>query len=132
MTDRHAEQASSGDSLRRHALTPHGVALVSLWLVTAGGVTLMLIQGVRDTGEYSTLRYVLQISYVVALLWYLLLTGPRVNQVADTTPQDLSGRKYRVWLPVVAVGLVLAQTWSPKTAATSCFSSSWLRPCGSS
>jgi hypothetical protein len=90
--------------------TPHQIALIILWLVTTIAMTAMLMQGVRGTNRFSTVRYTLHAVYAVSLLWYLIRSGPSVNQLPELNPQVLPRWRYGAWIPVLGIALMFALT----------------------
>jgi hypothetical protein len=83
---------------------------MATWVVVTGAVVVMLLYGVRATDQYGAVRYLLQASYVVALLWYLGRTGPSANQLPEIGPQVLPRWRYGAWVPVLGIALMLALT----------------------
>ena len=89
---------------------PHRLALMTMWLVTTGALVAMLLLGVRDTGRFRVARDVLQVAYVVALLWYLGRTGPALSELPALEPLLLPRRSIGRWIPVAGVALLFAWT----------------------
>lgn len=110
MSNGPADLPPLSEAREKDPLAPHRIALMVLWVVAAGAVTLMLFQGVRHTDQYAAVRYVLQGSYVLALLWYLGRTGPSVTQLPELGPQVLPRWRYGAWVPVLGIALMLALT----------------------
>lgn len=69
-------------SREKSRLVPHRITLVVMWVVTTAAIVVMLFYNVRSTGQHKEVRYVLQVGYVAALLWYLGRSGPSVNQLS--------------------------------------------------
>jgi hypothetical protein len=89
---------------------PHRIVLIILWFVTTSAMVAMLVKGVRDTRQFSTIRYALHAAYVAVLLWYLGRTGPPVNQLPELSPQVLPRRRYGAWIPVLGILLMFTLT----------------------
>jgi hypothetical protein len=70
----------------------------------------LLCQGVRDTNQFSTARYLLHASYVAALLFHLVRSGPPVNQLPEIQPVIFPRWKHAPWIPVLVVVLILLMT----------------------
>jgi hypothetical protein len=64
-----------------------------MWLITSVSIIVMLISGVRDTGQFREVRYILHTVYVLALFWYLIRTGPSLQQLPDLPPHLLPNRR---------------------------------------
>jgi hypothetical protein len=94
--------------------TPHSLVFVIVWLVTTIATIVMLSRGVWRTGQYETVRRVLHVVYVAALLWYLVREGPSLKDLPEIEPLLLrrrpTGRRAAIgrWIPVVGVALALA------------------------
>jgi hypothetical protein len=108
MSDRSATLPLLSESRGKPWLAPHRIALMVIWLVTTATIVVMLLNDVRSTDQYKAVRYVLLVSYVAALLWYLGRTGPSVDQLPELGPQVLPRWRYGAWVPVLGVALVLA------------------------
>jgi hypothetical protein len=99
------------EGIRRAAgrWTPHGLVFVIVWLATTIALIVMLSGGVRRTGQYETARRGFHLVYVVALLWYLVRTGPSLKELPEIDPLLLRRRPaIGRWVPVVGVALALA------------------------
>jgi hypothetical protein len=81
------------------------MVLISLWLVTTTAMTAMLWQGARDTGQFSTARYLLLAAYVAALLWYLARSGPPISLLPEIRTFVFPRWRYAAWIPVLGVTL---------------------------
>ena len=66
----------------------------------------MLMQGVRGTDRYITVRYTLHAVYVAALFWHLARTGPSVNQLPEINQRVTARWKFIAWLPVLGIALI--------------------------
>ena len=84
------------------------IALIIMWIVTSVTLIMMLLHDVRHTDQFSTVRYVLQTAYVLALLWYLCRTGSSVDQLPDIGPLVFRRWRYGPLIPVLGVVLPLA------------------------
>jgi len=83
-----------------------------MWLVTTVAIVTMLWQDARDTNRFSVARYTLHAGYVVALLWYLIRTGPSVKQLPDLSPLLLPKLRIGKLIPVIVIALLLAAEFS--------------------
>jgi hypothetical protein len=90
--------------------TPHGLVFTIVWFVSAATAIIMLLINVRHTNQYSEARYILQASYVAALLWYLTRTAPSVNQLPKQHSQLLPRRRYGAWVSALGIALMLTLT----------------------
>ncbi len=82
---------------------PHKITLLIVWLLTTVSMMVMLINGVEGTNPSISVRQILHVLYVVALLWYLARTGPPLNQLPEgSVPVKLSS-KIGAWLSVIGV-----------------------------
>ena len=90
--------------------TPHHLILTIMWLITTAVMVTMLWLGVRETGRYGEVRYILQAGYVAALIWYLIRSGPYLNQLPELQPLLFPRRRYGAWIPVLGIALLLAVT----------------------
>ncbi len=104
------DSAPVSESREKSLLAPHRIALVVMWVVTTAAIVVMLFYDVRSTGQYKEVRYVLQVGYVAALLWYLGRSGPSVNQLPEIRPQVLPRWKFGAWIPVLVIALLFALT----------------------
>jgi hypothetical protein len=95
MKDEAKPPVSSLEFYKRVLLTPHGITLIAIWLISTVSFIIMLCGGVRKTGQYRTIRDILQVAYVLSLIWYLIRTGPSIKQLPDISP---------VFLPKVRIG----------------------------
>ncbi len=98
------------ESREKPWFAPHRIALVVMWVVTTTATVVMLFYNVRSTVQYKEIRYVLQVGYVAALLWYLSRSGPSVNQLPEIRPQVLPRWKFGAWIPVLVIALLFALT----------------------
>jgi hypothetical protein len=104
-----SNSAPVSESREEPLLAPHRIALVVMWVVTTAAIVVMLFYNVRSTGQYKEVRYVLQVGYVAALLWYLGRSGPSVNQLPEIGPQ-VRRWKFGAWIPVLVIALQFALT----------------------
>lgn len=110
MSNISADSAPVSESREKPLLAPHCIALVVIWVVTTAAIVVMLFYNVRATGQYKEVRYVLQVGYVAALLWYLGRSGPSVNQLPEIRPQVLPRWKFGASIPVLVIALLFALT----------------------
>ena len=89
---------------------PHHLILTIMWLLTTAVMVTMLWLGVRETGRYGEVRTILQAGYVAALIWYLIRSGPSLNQLPALQPLLFPRRRYGAWIPVLGIALLLALT----------------------
>lgn len=99
---------TSPESGRQSEFAPHGLALMTMWLLTMIAVGVMLSNGVRNTDQFRVERYILQVAYVAALLWYLGRTGPSFTQLPEIRPLLLQRSKIGQLIPVLGIALLLA------------------------
>ncbi len=85
---------------------PHRLVLTIMWLVTTVTIITMLLLNVRDTGRYSEVCYILQASYVAALIWYLSRSGTPTSQLPKVRPLVLRNWRYSVWIPVLVIAII--------------------------
>jgi hypothetical protein len=76
-----------------------------MWLVTTVAMITMLLLNVRETGGYREVRYILQVGYVTAMLWYFSRTGPSISQLPKVRPLVFPRWRYSVWIPVFVVAI---------------------------
>lgn len=110
MAIQHTDSAPMSEIRKQSWLTLHRVALAGTGILTTTVTVMMLLQDVRDTGQFRVARYVLQVAYVAALLWYLGRTGPPLSELPDLKPLFLPRHRIGRWMPVVGVALLLALT----------------------
>jgi hypothetical protein len=91
---------------KRALFSPNTIALIAIWLLTTVSLVLMLFSGVRNTGQFRFERYVLQAAYVLALFWYLIRTGPSVEQLPDLCPLLLPKLQIGKLIPVIVIALL--------------------------
>jgi hypothetical protein len=97
---------------KRVLFTPHGIALITMWLLTTVSLVVMLFSGVRNTDQFRVERDILQIAYVLALFWYLVRTGPSVEQLPDISPLILPKLKIGKLIPVIFIALLFMAEYS--------------------
>ncbi len=85
---------------------PHRLVLTFMWLATTVTIITMLFLNVRDTGRYSDVCYILQASYVAALIWYLSCSGTPTSQLPKVRPLVLQNWRYSVWIPVLVITII--------------------------
>jgi len=81
-----------------------------LWLLSTVTAIMMLLLNVRHSNDYSQVRYVLQASYVAALIWYLIRTAPALNLVPEQRARLHHHTRSHSWIAVLGIGLMLALT----------------------
>ncbi len=92
--------------------TPHHLILTIMWLITTAVMVTMLLLGVRETGRYVEVRYIVPAGYVAALIWYLIRSAPSLSQLPELQPLLFPRRRYGAWIPVLGIALLLALTAS--------------------
>ena len=90
--------------------TPHRLILTIMWLITTAVMVTMLWLGVRETGRYVEVRYIVPAGYVAALIWYLIRSGPSLNQLPELQPLLFPRRRFGAWIPVLGIALLLYLT----------------------
>jgi len=68
----------------------------------------MLLHGVRNTDQYSVVRYMIQGVYVAVLLWYLARTGPSISQLPNIQSLMFPRSRYGRFIPALGIALMLA------------------------
>ena len=109
MLNQSADSTPTPASRSQFWSAPHRLILTIMWLVTTVVIITMLLLDVRDTNRYSEARYVLQASYVAALLWYLSRSGPSISQLPQLRP-FIPGWRYSAWIPVLVIAILFALT----------------------
>jgi hypothetical protein len=94
---------------KRVQFTPHNIALITMWLLSTVSLIVMLSIGVRNTGQFRTARYILQVAYVITLFWYLTRSGPSIKQLPELNPLVLPKLRIGKLIPVFVIALLL---WS--------------------
>ena len=107
MAERSTAPENSLDLKKRSLFTPDRIALVAMWLLTTVSLVIMLFSGVRNTDQFRVERYILQVAYVAALLWFLSRTGPSVKQLPDVGQFFLPGRRTGKLIPAILIALLL-------------------------
>jgi len=110
MSNISTDPAPLSESEERSLLTPHSIALMVMWVVTTVAIVVMLLNDVRAMEQYKVVRYVLQVGYVAALLWYLIRKGPSVHQLLEISPQVFPRWRYGAWIPVLIIVLLFVLT----------------------
>ena len=77
------------------------------WIVAAGAVGWMLIDGVRETEAYPAVRHLLHLGYAVALLWFLWRGEPQPDELPELDSGLLQRTPYGAWIPVAVMGSLL-------------------------
>jgi hypothetical protein len=107
MTQKSKDPEASPELKKRVLFTPHRIALITMWLFITVSLIVMLFSGVRNTDQFRTERYILQVAYVLALFWYLIRTGSSVKQLPDLSPIILPKLRIGKLIPVIVIGLLL-------------------------
>ena len=89
---------------------PHRLILAIMWLITTALMVIMLWLGVRETGRFVEVRYIVPAGYVAALIWYLIRSGPSLSQLPGLQPLLFPRWRYGAWIPVLGIALLLALT----------------------
>ena len=106
MTEKSKTLQTSPNSDRQNLFTPHRIALITMWLLATITLIIMLVNGVRETEQYHVERYILQVAYVAALLWYFCRTGTSIKQLPDLSPLLMPKRRIGILLPVIIIALL--------------------------
>lgn len=96
--------------------SPHRAAIVITWVAVSVVTAAMLMNGVRSTDDYQTIRHVMHACYVAVLLWHLARTGFWTGPFPETGPRPASKRRFWNWLPVLGVALLLIFTMASDDA----------------
>ena len=91
---------------KRVVLAAHNIALPAMWLITTVSLVVMLFSGVRNSGQFHAERHILQVAYVLALCWYLIRTGPSLEQLPDLSPLLLPRLRIGKLIPVIVIALL--------------------------
>jgi hypothetical protein len=91
---------------KRILFTPHTIALIITWLLTTVSLVLMLVGGVRNTGQFRFERNFLQVAYVLVLFWYLIRTGPPIEELPYSSPLVQPEPRLRRLIPVIVITLL--------------------------
>jgi hypothetical protein len=110
MTEESEAHVTPPELNRSVLLTPHSIALITIWLLTTVSLVVMLLGGVRTSGQIRVERYILQVAYVLALLWYLARSGPSISQLPKIPPFVFPRWKYGPWIGVLGLILIFALT----------------------
>jgi hypothetical protein len=78
------------------------VVLIVLGTLASGVMLLLLAQGVREGGQLEPLRDGLHAAYALALVWFLVRTGPKHEEPTEAQPTKL-----RAWTPAAVLLLLL-------------------------
>lgn len=93
--------------VKRAILAPHRITLATLWLLTTICLVVMLFSEIRHTNQYQAERYILQVAYTLALIWYMSRTGPSLTQLPYLEPFLLPKRNIGKLLPVIFIIFLL-------------------------
>ncbi|MFC1607919.1 type II CAAX prenyl endopeptidase Rce1 family protein [Candidatus Latescibacterota bacterium] len=83
------------------------LVMAIIWLAVSVSLVTMLILNVRNNYQFGIARYVMQIAYVLVLLWYISKTGYSASQLPDIRPMVFPRWRYGNLIPVIAVALLL-------------------------
>ena len=97
---------------RQLRFEPHQVALIVTWLVATSALTIMLLFGVRGTGQFVVARYALHGGYVAVLLWHLVKNGPSNERLSDWPPARSAWWHYAGAAVVLGIVLLFGLTGS--------------------
>lgn len=97
---------------KRALFAPHCIALIIMWVLTTVTLVVMLFSGVRNTDQFRVERYILQVAYVLTLIWYLSRTGLSVKQLPALSPLLLPKRRIGKLIPVIIITLLLVAEFS--------------------
>ena len=117
MTEKPKASETPPELSKRVLLTPHRIALITMWLLTTVSLVVMLFSGVRNTDQFRVERYVLQVAYVLALVWYLIRTGPSIKELPDLSPLLLPKLRIGKLIPVIVIALLLVAEFSGQDIA---------------
>jgi uncharacterized MAPEG superfamily protein len=98
--------ASHPQSNKSATFTPHGTALIAMWLITTIPLVIMLFKGVRSSGQFQVERYILQSAYVLTLFWYLIRSGQPLKPTSEPSPDTPQKGMIRKLIPVLVIALV--------------------------
>ncbi len=103
MMNKPASSRSLTESRLRSWLAPHKIAMVIMWLVTTITMTVILINDHAGTNLPNGTLQTLHAVYVVVLLWYLVRTGPALNQLPGGHVPVKRWPKIGAWLTVLGM-----------------------------
>src|SRR6056300_1194721 len=112
MTKKSKDPETPPELKKQVLFAPHRIALTTMWLLTTVSLVVMLFSGVRNTDQFRTERYILQVTYVLALFWYLIRTGSSVKQLPDLSPLILPKLRIGKLIPVIIIALLLVAEFS--------------------
>lgn len=112
MTEESKDTEISKKLSKRALFAPHRIALITMWILITVTLVVMLFSGVRNTDQFRVERYILQVAYVLTLIWYLSRTGLSVKQLPDVSPFLLPKRRIGKLIPVVILTLLLVAEFS--------------------
>ena len=111
MTNQSIPSGTVPASSRQSQFGPPHVALIVMGLLATVTLVVMLISGVRTTGQFRVERYILHVAYVGALLWYLVRRGPSVEHLPDIRSFFLRRWEFGRFIPVLVMALILLSTF---------------------
>jgi hypothetical protein len=94
------------ESSKNFWLPPHTIPLIAIWLISTITLAIMLAGGVRKTGQFRLERDILQSVYVLALFWFLVRTGPSLQQLPELCPVLLPRRRIGKLIPVIVLAFL--------------------------
>ena len=112
MTKKSKDPETPPELKKQVLFAPHRIALTTMWLLTTVSLVVMLFSGVRNTDQFRTERYILQVTYVLALFLYLIRTGSSVKQLPDLSPLILPKLRIGKLIPVIVIALLLVAEFS--------------------
>ena len=91
---------------KRSLFAPHRLGLMIMWLAATIALVAMLAVGVRNTGQFRVLRYVIHAVYVVALLWHLIREKSPAGRLPDAGPLNWQSRKIGKFISIFIAALL--------------------------
>jgi hypothetical protein len=102
-----SETPSTPTELNKRVLfRPHIIALITIWSMVTVSLVLMLIGGVRETGQYRLERNFLHVAYILIMFWYLSRTGPPVVSLPNPSPLVRPKSRLTTLIPVIVISLL--------------------------
>ena len=92
---------------KRVFFTTHRIVFITMWLLTTVTLVIMLFNGVRNTDQFRTERYILQVAYVLALFWHLSRTGSSIKKLPILSPLLLPKLRIGKLIPVFVIAILL-------------------------
>ncbi len=85
---------------------PSSITLLAMWILTTTLLIIMLFNGVRSSDNFQITRYVVQVGYVISLLWYLGSSAPSLRELPEIKSVLLSNKENRKIIPVIGIALL--------------------------